>query len=73
MNNTLRRVRIQLGSDPWDFSIARRETTHGFFHQFGSTTIPGTDGTPHNYLVAIVELDDGTVEMVSPYNIKFIK
>ena len=43
-----------------------------FFHAFGCSYEEFNSG-PGNYSVAIIERDDGTVEMVAPDRIKFIK
>lgn len=49
----------------------REHTVNGLFHQWGCS-YEEFDSGPGNYTVAIVELEDGTIEEFMPHLIKFI-
>ena len=73
--NNLRKVQVY----KWErvkidgaYKTVQAETVKGLFHQWG-VNFEEFESGPANYTVAIVELDDGSVEMVPANLIKFIE
>jgi hypothetical protein len=56
-----------------DLRVTRVETGQGWFHQWGQDFEDfGQEHGPANYTVAIVELDNGTVDTFMPGMIEFV-
>ena len=51
---------------------AQNYTSEGLFHQWANSYEEFESG-PGNYTIALVEIEDGTIVEILPYNIKFIK